>query len=142
MATVMKRSRILILCGLLIALLGIPAAWKLASAGDGKSKALANSGGDAGSSSATASTAPGDESKSNRAAVDFAAKAKSMLELRPGELGILPIPTDFLGDFPGDPASPQSGNLLALRRRERELSRGASWSYLPEIREWLMIRSS
>ncbi|MCW1925845.1 hypothetical protein OKA05_25020 [Luteolibacter arcticus] len=100
------------LCWLLLAIMGIPAAWKLVSAGDGKSKAAADSLAEAASSPAASSAANGSPDKSSRAAVDFAAKAKSMLELRPGELGILPIPADFLGDLPDGPAPLQSGPQL------------------------------
>ncbi|MEK7951882.1 hypothetical protein [Luteolibacter soli] len=107
-----NRPRILLLCCLLLALLGGPIAWKLAKANDSKNTPPPSPRNEAGPSPTSDTTANGDESKSSRRVVDYTAKAKSMLELRPGELGVLPVPADFLSDSPSDLPAPQGVPLV------------------------------
>lgn len=133
----MKRSRIFILACFLLALLVIPAAWKLAGADDVGDKASAEQYRSAGAASTTSSTVGSEPGKSSQRAetLDYAARAKSMLELRPGELGVLPLPAGFLDEMqmPGDPVVPPSVPLLkgvmgkasAQKMLERALRQGS-----------------
>ncbi|WP_265595023.1 hypothetical protein [Haloferula sp. BvORR071] len=131
----MKRSWVLLIC-LLLALLLVPVAWKLAAVNAAGSRASSK-----GSSSSTESgdsmAAGSDEGKASRRPTDFAAKAKSMLELRAGELGILPIPADFVADVvvvPGESAAElgvplvrgMMSKTIACQLLEKALRQGAT----------------
>lgn len=110
----MKSSRKWLL-GIVLGLLVILVAWQRSGGGkgtepaqpDSRSQAQASATGD------SASNTERDGRSANRLPVDYAAKAASMLELRAGEIGIIPVPSDFIGDVPGESDGPKDSGKLS-----------------------------
>ena len=113
----MKCSRKWLL-GSVLTLLVILVAWQRSGGGKGTEPAQPDprSQGQASASGDSASNTERDGRSANRLPVDYAAKAASMLELRAGEIGIIPVPSDFMGDVPGesDAGPKDSGKLSGM----------------------------
>ncbi|WP_035601786.1 hypothetical protein [Haloferula sp. BvORR071] len=106
----MKRRSIL-LCVFFL-LLAIPLVGRL-SRGDGDSAAARSGEGSPGGQSPSAANDAGKDSRSgDRGPVDYSAKAASMLELKAGELGVLPIKADLVDDVFGGNTGPKDVPLL------------------------------